>query len=154
MVETESRKAALIAEIEVSRGELRRALLQCEANLEPALLVRNQVRKAPALWLSGAALTGLALSKLVPGRRDSRHRGFAAAGGAGFESPGEFPNGGKKQTAGGWFGSVCRVAFDLFRPVIADWANQQLAGLARGWMMEQRVGKTQAKGAPGDGKKG
>jgi hypothetical protein len=152
MVETESRKAALIAEIEVSRREMRGALLQCEANLEPALLVRNQVRKAPALWLSGAALVGLALSKLVSGRRDSWHTGSAPVRGGGCDSLGEFRSAEKKKPAAGWFGSVLRVAFDLFRPLLADWANQKVAALAKGWMME-RVARTQAERRAGDVKK-
>jgi hypothetical protein len=156
MVETESRKAALIAEIEVSRGELRRALQKCEANLDPVLVVRDRVRKAPGLWLSGAALFGVALSKLVSGRRGSGRAGYAAGGGGGggIDSFGGGWNGGGKPVGSGWFGSVCRVAFDLFRPLLAEWVNNRLATLARDWIVEQQGAKPQARSAPGDGKKG
>lgn len=154
MVETESRKAALIAEIEVSRGEMRRSLQQCEAHLDPVLVLRNRVRKAPGLWLSGAALFGVALSSLVSGRSGSGRAGSGPGVGGRVDPLGELLNGGKRPLGSGWFGALCRVAFDLFKPLLAEWVNQRLATLTRGWVVERPGTKAQAVGAPVDGKKG
>ena len=129
MVEIDSRKASLIAEIEVSRGEIRGAVRRCEANLNPAVVVRRSVRNNSAVWLSGAALAGLVLSQLVrlrlsrPPVEAPRAQGYDWGGAGGGR--------GKEANGGGWFVSVGRLAFNLLKPVIAEWATERLAELAK-----------------------
>ena len=131
MAEIDSRKAALIAELEVSRGEFRGALRRCESNLNPAELARRSVRNSPGAWLSAAALAGLALSQLVrwrSGRSVREHpetpRREAWPGpGAGVGTRGS--------TWIGWMLSLGRLAFDLLKPMLADWATERLSNLAR-----------------------
>jgi hypothetical protein len=130
MVEIESRKAALIAEIEISRGEMRNALRCCEANLDPGVVVRRCVRKAPAWWLSGAALVGIALSQVLrfggkappEARRRERSEDWGQRG--------DFFSGEKKSRGMVWMASLCRMAFDLLKPLIASWVTEKLSSLA------------------------
>jgi hypothetical protein len=127
MAEIDSRKAALIAEMEVSRGELRGALRRCESNLNPAEALRRSIRNSSGAWLSAAALLGLALSQVVrlrfsrpPGARPEDWQGRGAALGIGSAPRG-----------GGWMLSLGRVAFDLLKPTFADWAAEWLSNFAR-----------------------
>jgi hypothetical protein len=129
MVEIDSRKASLIAEIEVSRAELRGALRQCEASLNLASVVRRNVRRNPGAWLSAAALAGLALSQLI--RVRTRRTSMQALGAA-------HPNRGVAVgTAGGipgarsWLVFMSRLAFDFVKPVIVEWAAEQISSLTR-----------------------
>jgi hypothetical protein len=131
MVEIDSRKASLIAELEVSRGEMRGALRQCEANLNPVAVLRRSVRNHSAAWLSTAALAGLVLSQLVRLRLSrpstegprGRREDLGATGGLGA--------GAGRSSGRGWIVSLGRLAFDLFKPALVEWANERLAGLAR-----------------------
>jgi hypothetical protein len=131
MAEIDSRKAALIAEMEVSRGEIRGALRRCESNLNPAEVMRRSVRSSPGAWLSAAALLGLALSQVV--RLGSRRSAGGESGARRREDwlgPGA-GGGAKDSKGGGWMLSLGRLAFDLLKPTIADWATEQLSNLAR-----------------------
>jgi hypothetical protein len=65
MVEIDNRKATLIAELEVSRGEIRHAFRSCEYQLDLASRLRQSVRSNPVTWLSSAALSGWLLSKIL-----------------------------------------------------------------------------------------
>jgi hypothetical protein len=65
MVEIDNRKAKLIAELEVSRGEIRGAFRHCEAQLDIPSRLRRSVRGRPLLWLSSASLVGWLVSKLL-----------------------------------------------------------------------------------------
>ena len=127
MAEIDSRKAALIAEMEVSRGEIRGALRRCESDLNPAEIVRRSVRSNSGAWLSAAALFGLALSQVVrlrlgrsPRARREDWQGHGAALGTTSGPRG-----------GGWMLALGRVAFDLLKPTVADWAAEWLSNLAR-----------------------
>jgi len=129
MVEIDSRKAALIAEIEISRAELRGAFRQCEANLNLASVVRRSVRQSSGAWLSAAALAGLALSQLVRLKTSRTSREALSA------QP--LDRGVNLRTAGGrtqtrsWIVFMSRLAFDFLKPVIVDWATEQISSLAR-----------------------
>ncbi len=130
MVEIESRKAALIAEIEISRGEMRNALRRCEANLDPGMVLRRCVRKAPAWWLSGAALVGIALSQVVRFGVKAPPEASPKGRSEDWGRPGEFFSGGKKSRGKAWMVSLCRMAFDLLKPLIAGWVTEKLSSLA------------------------
>ena len=130
MVEIDSRKAALIAEIEVSRSEMRGALRRCEADLNPAEVVRRSVRTHSGAWLSSAVLLGLALSQVVrirsrrssEERLEARREDWLEPAGVGTRT---------RPLGGGWMLSLGRLAFDLLKPIIADWAAERLSSLAR-----------------------
>ena len=128
MAEVNSRKAALIAEIEISRAEMRQAVRLCEASLNPVEVVRANVKKKPALWISGAALVGVALSRLL--RPGSKGVPVPVRQG-GEKSLGSEGGGGRLFRSGGWVGSLCSFAFELMRPAIADWAAEQISNLVK-----------------------
>jgi hypothetical protein len=130
MVEIESRKAALIAEIEISRGEMRNALRRCEANLDPGVVVRRCVRKAPAWWLSGAALVGIALSRVVRFGVEAPPEASPRKRSADWGRLGEIFSGKKKSGGGAWMASLFRIAFELVKPLIASWFTEKLSSLA------------------------
>ena len=130
MVEIDSRKASLIAEIEVSRGEMRGALRRCEASLNPVTVLRRNIRSNAAAWLSTAALAGLALSQIV---RLRLRRGPAPSKylAEPWAETGRQRSHGSGNKGGGWILWVGRVAFDLLRPALLEWATEQLSNLAR-----------------------
>jgi hypothetical protein len=131
MVEIDSRKAALIAEIEVSRSEMRGALRRCEANLNPAEVVRKSVRSNSGAWLSAAALLGLALSQIVRLKLSRPSGQEQRTGRRESDSPGAAWVGGGKAGGRSWILALGRLALDLVKPVLADWAAERLAALAR-----------------------
>jgi hypothetical protein len=116
MVEIDRRKAALIAELEISRGEIRRSVRACEDSLDLVSQVRRNVRSNLKLWLPGAVLGGWVASKLLTVRlgrspRPSRPLETPAARGR----------------SGGWLVSLLRVGFDLVRPTLLEMATDWLA---------------------------
>jgi hypothetical protein len=129
MAEIDSRKASLIAEIEVSRGELRKALQQCEASLNPAAILRKSVREHSLAWLSSSALAGLVLSQILRLRLGRPSPPKAAPPPEDAGAPWTGNAGGPRGR--GWVSGLGRFAFDLLRPVLADWAAEQLAHLVR-----------------------
>ena len=131
MVEIDSRKAALIAEIEVSRSEMRGALRRCEANLNPAEVFRRSVRSNSGAWLSAAALVGLALSQIVRLRLSRPSGEEQRTGRRGWDSAGAPWVGGGKAGGRSWLLALGRLALDLVKPVFAEWVAERLASLAR-----------------------
>jgi hypothetical protein len=117
MVEIDRRKAALIAELEVSRGEIRRSIRACGENLDVVSVLRKSVRGNLKVWLPGAALGGWVASKLL-----SLQLGRPRA-------PREAPTRGSGETprSGGWFATLLRVALDLMRPALMSCATEWLA---------------------------
>ena len=117
MVEIDRRKAALIAELEISRGEIRRSLRTCEENLDVVSVLRKNVRSNLKFWLPGAALGGWVVSRLLSiqlGRpREPRGGRESAPGPAG--------------RTGGWIGTLLRVAVDLLRPTLLSLGTEWLA---------------------------
>jgi hypothetical protein len=145
MVEIESRKAALIAEIEVSRGEMRCAVRRCEANLDPAVLVRKSIRKSPVQWLSSAVLVGLALSQFVrPGGRDALS-GTAVPGGKNASPSDDFTRREKRHTSSGLFLAMGRLGFDLLKPLITDWVTDKLSHMAKAKASEAFTGQSKGR---------
>ena len=132
MAEIDSRKASLIAEIEVSRFEMRRAVRQCEANLNPVAVLRRSVVNHSGAWLSSAALLGLALSQIV---RLGLRRPSSDVSGK-IQGSGETIMGGggtgRRRSTSGWGLSLWGFAYDLFKPLLMDWATARIAILAQG----------------------
>lgn len=112
MVEIDRRKAALIAELEVSRGELRGALRGCESALNPANLLRRSVKDHSALWLSGATVLGVVFSRILAGSGRSH-----------APPPSSSPS---AAGAKGWIPdmrpwSLLKLALDFVRPTLVEW---------------------------------
>jgi hypothetical protein len=117
MVEIDRRKAALIAELEISRGEIRRSMRACEENLNLVSVLRRNVRGNLKFWLPGAALGGWVVSKLVRLQlrrpRSVREVRSASASDAG--------------RSGGWLVGLLKMAVDLLRPTLLAMATEWLA---------------------------
>lgn len=118
MVEIDNRKAALIAELEISRGEMRKAVRDCEESLDMVSLVRRNVTSNLKYWLPGAALGGWVLSKLF--RASISPRGSAAG------APHARTLGGKASSAG-WILALAKVGFEMLRPQLLDMASEWVA---------------------------
>jgi hypothetical protein len=141
MAEVNSRKAALIAEIEFSRAEMRQSVRRCEASLNPVEVVRASVKQNPVAWLSGAALVGLALSRLAGTLRGSAPTGGRRGGGNAADGPGD---GGRMFRGGGVLASLCSFGFELVRPMVTDWATEQISNLVK--KAEVRLSKGTLRG--------
>ena len=124
MVEIDRRKAALIAELEISRGEIRSSIRACEDSLNLLSLVRRSVRSNLKFWLPGAALGGWVASKLLTVRLGRTPRPREP-----FESRVGRPS-------SGWLGSLLKVGFDLMRPtlleMVTDWLTRKYSGYSSG----------------------
>jgi hypothetical protein len=132
MAEIDSRKASLIAEIEVSRFEIRSAVRQCEANLNPVALLRRSVVNNSAAWLSSAALLGLAVSRIVCRRGKSSSVTDPEALQEGWKTTRRGIHAGTRPQARSWVLSLGGLAYDLLKPALIDWATGMLSNLARG----------------------
>lgn len=117
MVEIDRRKAALIAELEISRGEIRRSVRACEENLNLVSVLRRNVRGNLKFWLPGAALGGWVASKIVSLQlrrprsvREVRSTGPSEAG-----------------RSVGWVVALLKMAVDLLRPTLLAMATEWLA---------------------------
>ena len=110
MAEIDHRKAALIAEIEVSRGEIRTAIRRVEASANMVERARRSISSNLSTWLIGASISGFLLSKAMNGskRRDRNLPSF-------LDHP-------KKRLPAGMLLGVAKVAFDLARPALLQWA--------------------------------
>ena len=120
MVEIDRRKAALVAELEVSRGEIRKSLRGCEAELNPASVLRRSVQNNMKVWLPGALVAGVVLSQLV---RIRLNRPSPSNVGQEKDLEGKF-----RRASFGWATGLAKVAFDLARPSLIDWVSELLSG--------------------------
>jgi len=114
----ETDKSALVAELAAARARLSETGDALRRQLDvPARARESFVRHRPA-WLGGAALAGLVLSKL-PARKKTvlieraTGKAIGAAGKLGIV----------------W--SVAKFAFDLARPLLAEFAGKHAGDLAR-----------------------
>ena len=115
MVEIDNRKATLIGELEVSRGEIRNSFRAMEAQLDVAARVRTNVRKNTLLWLSFAAAGGWLLSKVFISRL-ARPVPRAVAATVSNKDHRETPAGGKRILP-----SLLRMGLDLAKPALLEW---------------------------------
>jgi hypothetical protein len=118
MVEIDRRKAALIAELAISRGEIRRSVRACEDSLDLVSRVRRNVRSNLKFWLPGAVLGGWVVSKLLTLRLGRSPR-----------DPRPFETASARGRSAGWLISLLRVGFDLIRPTVlemtTDWLTRK-----------------------------
>lgn len=143
MVEIDRRKAALIAELEISRGDIRRSVRACEESLNLVSVVRRSVRQNLKFWLPGAALGGWVVSKLLS-LQLSRPRRMREPrdGGA--------PGGGQGRTGGaGWVVALLKIAVDLARPTLLEMGAEWLSRKASHFSTATGGGAARA-GAPAE----
>jgi hypothetical protein len=140
MVEIDNRKATLIAELEVSRGEIRHAFRSCEYQLDLAARVRHSVRSSPVTWLSGAALSGWLVSQILALRlgRPSPNVSQANAGSAGNAS-----NARSKVTAPSLVSALFKMGFELAKPALLEWIATRVTSL----VTPQSSGADKTKGS-------
>ncbi|MCE9611766.1 MAG: hypothetical protein K8R23_16320 [Chthoniobacter sp.] len=123
----DQRKAELTTELAQARARLTSNFGALRRELDFPGRVKGTVRKHPAVWLGGATLFGMLLSKL-PARRkkivvttDGKPAKFAATAGR----------------TGLLLGSL-KIAFDLARPALAKWAGQRVADYMDGAQRSRR----------------
>jgi hypothetical protein len=126
MVEIDNRKATLIAELEVSRGEIRHAFRSCEYQLDLAARVRHSVRSNPVIWLSGAALSGWLVSQILALRlgRQSPNVSQARASSTGHAS-----NARSNVTAPSLVSALFKMGFELAKPALLEWIATRVTSL-------------------------
>ncbi|MEK0444772.1 MAG: hypothetical protein RLZZ399_93 [Verrucomicrobiota bacterium] len=117
MAEIDSRKAALIAEIEVSRSEIRSAARRFREAANVVERTRSHIGKNFGSWLVGSAFGGFLISQVF---RITKRPSKSAA-----------PHAGGAQGTG-WAGSgmvlaVLKLALDLARPSLMQWVSSRIA---------------------------
>jgi hypothetical protein len=116
MVEIDRRKASLIAEIEVSRGEMRSSARRIEASMDFTGRIRKNISDHLGTWLLGATAGGFLLSFVL--KRTGKNSGSTAdQHSAATDSP---------KTSNKWIGTslvlpLAKLAFELVKPSIIEW---------------------------------
>lgn len=123
MVEIDNRKATLIAELEVSRGEIRHAFRSCEYQLDLASRLRQSVRSNPVTWLSSAALSGWLLSKILALRLGR------SAPSVIHPSHGSTSNTRSASGKAGLFSTLFKMGFELAKPALLEWITLRVTSL-------------------------
>jgi hypothetical protein len=126
MAEIDRRKASLIAELEISRSEMRSALAQCEESLDVVAQLRRNVRQNKIAWLAGAVVLGYIASRVLgrgsgsAGRsaNDSNDSNDSSAA-LGADRPG--------RSTKVW--DAASFVFDLAKPTLFAWASARLPDL-------------------------
>ncbi|MEY5024711.1 MAG: hypothetical protein RLZZ244_239 [Verrucomicrobiota bacterium] len=117
MVEIDRRKAQLIAEIEVSRGEIHSAVHNIRTSANLFERARRHIAQHWGSWLMGAASGGFVLSWLF------RRRPRSTAAEAGEPVPPATASAAKT----GLLISLVKIGFDLAKPSILQWATSKLS---------------------------
>ncbi|MEI9896380.1 MAG: hypothetical protein WDN28_21590 [Chthoniobacter sp.] len=114
----DERKAELIATLAQSRTHITGNVRALGRDLDFVSRVRRAFKMHPAVWIGGAVLIGLVISRLPLGRktpaaapRKSKHA----------ESTTE-----KVEKAGLLLGAL-KIAFDIARPTLMGWATRRVA---------------------------
>lgn len=138
MAEINGRKAALVAELDICRTEVRSALTSCRQSLDVSQRLRQSLREHPLVWGAAAAAGGMALMLFLKGR--SRR-------GAAEEPPPEAKTGLAGLLASRTFSVLVDLATDMARPALLTWIssvmNAKLAGTDRGKAPAQAGSDTQ-----------
>jgi len=151
MVEIDNRKAALIAELEISRGEMRKAVRDCEESLDLVSHVRRSVASNLKYWLPGAALGGWVLSRLFrAGLSSSLSASLASRTGGTNTAPARSSVGGAASSAG-WILAMAKIGFEVLRPQLADIASEWIARKAAGIGVARGRGNPTHPGAAANG---
>ena len=154
MAEIDRRKAELIAELEVSRGEMRTAMRRVELSADVLERVRHHVGQHIGGWILGGLASGFLLARLsLPRRQPAQTRpasvntpeySQSTSDSAEFFGQSEVSDrrSGPKSDSGGvktFLFSAARFAFDLARPKLTEWAGAKL-----GELLTSVLEKTQA----------
>lgn len=125
MAEINRHKASLIAELEVSRSEMRSALAQCEESLDVVAQLRRNVRQNKIAWLAGAVVFGYIASRVL-----SRSLGGATARSTARstnDSTGATGSDRTNRSTRVW--DAASLVFDLAKPTLFAWASARLPDL-------------------------
>ncbi|MEO7318691.1 MAG: hypothetical protein ABIZ56_06860 [Chthoniobacteraceae bacterium] len=114
-------KKTLIAELAAARGELRGYTTALRHDLDFGARLKRSVRSHPAVWFGGAAVLGLLLSRISPGRRK------AAVPSSILRSP-KTAQAGKAAFAL----TALKFAFDFARPALLRWIKERYMSPSRG----------------------
>lgn len=120
MVEIDRHKASLIAELEVSRSEVRNALARCEESLDIVSQLRRNVQENKVAWAAGAGILGFVASRVL---LHSLGRGASAKGGS--KSPAGTSAGAGENRAL----NIAAFLFDLAKPTLLAWVGARLSTL-------------------------
>lgn len=113
MAEIDRHKAALIAEIEISRGELRSAIRRVENSADLVERARKGITKNLSSWLIGASIAGFIFSQILARGTRHTHKGTPK------------PQTAKNLLSSGMALSLGKMAFDLARPALLHWATSR-----------------------------
>lgn len=117
MVEIDRHKASLIAELDVSRSEVRNALARCEGSLDVVSQLRRNVQENKVAWAAGAGILGFVASRIL------RHGIGRAARGTGSKGSAGTPAGAGQNRAL----NVAAFLFDLAKPTLLAWVGARLS---------------------------
>jgi hypothetical protein len=120
MAEIDRRKASLIAELEISRSEMRSAIAQCEESLDVVAQLRRNVRENKIAWIAGAVVLGYLTSRVLG-------RGLGAAQGGASNSTGTTGADRTGRSARVW--DAASFVFELAKPTLFAWASARLPDL-------------------------
>jgi hypothetical protein len=124
MAQIDGRKAALIAELDMCRGEMRSALEGCGRSLNLAERLRQSFRTHSVGWCAAAAAGGVGLALLITRRLRGGSRRDA--------TPPPAPDGGARVSLGESLAAkslslLLGLATDMVRPVLMTWLGSLLS---------------------------
>ena len=119
MVEIDRHKASLIAELEISRSEVRTALAHCEESLDVVSQLRRNVQENKVAWIAGAGLLGYVASRIL---RRSMGRNIL---GPALKREGDSTTGHRQNRAL----DIGTFIFDLAKPTLLAWVSSRLPTL-------------------------
>ncbi len=122
MAEIDRRKAALIAEIEISRLEIRSAMRRVERSADLMERARRSMGRNIGSWLIGGLAGGFLLSGLLGRKYASSQAPSEPSNPQPIEEP--KPN---SLISSGLVLSAAKFAFELARPKLVDWINAKLS---------------------------
>ena len=115
----ESRKAELIADLARARGELTAHTRAVRRDLDVATRMKSSFRRHHLVWLAGAGLLGLLLTRR-PRRKQAAPR------------PWRKPAPEAKAVKAGLLLTAMKLAFDILRPVLTKWLANQVTAYTEG----------------------
>jgi hypothetical protein len=122
MVEIDRHKASLIAELEISRSEVRNALAHCEESLDVVSQLRRNVQENKVAWIAGAGLLGYVASRIL---RHSMGRTIATIASPASKRGGDSTTGHRQNRAL----DIGAFIFDLAKPTLLAWVSSRLPTL-------------------------
>jgi hypothetical protein len=129
MAEIDRRKASLIAELEISRSEMRSALAQCEESLDVVAQLRRNVRENKIAWLAGAVVLGYVASKVLGRTLGAASRSSTDAIDASDLSDNASATGSDRSRRSARVWDAASFVFDLAKPTLFAWASARLPDL-------------------------